>query len=120
MSEITTVVTSFGGYEKSINVLASTTAPTDIQNNYGQFVTNALLQQWRADPAHAPGRVTSSPWPDHIEIDSITPQGSGYSVSGRVIEMTSTGASGATPVVMIMMRENDKWKIAAYQEAKTE
>jgi len=121
MSEVSTLVTSFGNYEKSISPLGPTeTVESDIQQSYGQFITNNLLQQWRADPSHAPGRLTSSPWPDHIVVDSITPQGSGYAVSGHIVMMTSTGESGSVPVVMLVIRENNAWKIAAYQEAKTE
>jgi hypothetical protein len=118
MAQVSQLVTSFGNYEKSISPLAPTsTVENDIQQNYGQFVTNDLLQQWRADPSHAPGRLTSSPWPDHIVIDAISPQGAGYIVSGHIVMMTSTGESGQIPVVLFVLRENDTWKIAAYQEA---
>ena len=118
MAQISTLVTSFGGYEKSISLQADTELlKNDIQANYGQFVTSALLQEWRANPTHAPGRLTSSPWPDRIEIDSISPQGAGYTVSGRIIMLASEGESSQVPVVLIVLRENDQWKIAAYQEA---
>src|SRR5262245_35445362 len=107
MSQITTLVTDFGGYEKSISLQAETELlKSDIQNNYGKFVTDALLQQWRTDPKHAPGRLTSSPWPDRIEIDSIAPQGAGYTVSGHIVMMTSTGESSQVPVVLIVLQEN--------------
>jgi hypothetical protein len=121
MADIKTLVTNFTGYEKSISVTGPTeTVKSDIQQNYGQFITVDLLQQWRADPLHAPGRLTSSPWPDHIVIDSVSPQGAGYNVSGHIIMMASTGDTGSVPVVMLVIRENNAWKIAAYQEAKTE
>lgn len=118
MSQVSELVTTFGAYQKSIQVLGpATTTKSDIQQNYGQFVTGELLQQWRLNPSLAPGRTTSSPWPDRIEIDSVSPQGSGYVVSGRLILMTATGESGEIPVVMIVIREEEAWKIAAYQEA---
>ena len=117
VAQITTLVTNFGGYEKSISLQADIELlKSDIQQNYGTFVTDTLLQQWRADPTHAPGRLTSSPWPDHIEIDSITPQGAGYTVSGRIIMMSSTGKTGEVPVVLIVLQEDGEWRIAAYQE----
>jgi hypothetical protein len=120
MAEVTQLVTAFGGMEKSISLIGpATTTINAIQAGYGQLVTNQLLQQWRADPQHAAGRETSSPWPDHIEIDSITPQGAGYAVSGRVIMWTSAGPSGEVPVVLLVVRENNAWRIAAYQESKT-
>jgi len=40
----------------------------DMRRYYGPFVTPALLEQWLADPADAPGRRTSSPWPARIEV----------------------------------------------------
>lgn len=118
MSEVSKLVTTFANNEKNISLQApATTTKMDIQLTYGQYVTDALLQEWRNDPVHAPGRLTSSPWPDHIVIDSISPQGAGYVVSGRMILMSSTGPSGEVPAVMIVVRENGAWKIAAYQEA---
>jgi hypothetical protein len=117
MAQVSQLVQSFGAYEKSISLQADTELlKSDIQQNYSQFVTDALLQQWRADPKNAPGRLTSSPWPDRIEIDSVSPQGAGYIVSGRIVMMTSTGVSGEVPVVLLVMREKDTWKIAVYQE----
>ena len=45
------------------------------------------------DVSKAPGRVTSSPWPDHIEITRITPEEPDqYRVEGFVVEMTSQEA----------------------------
>lgn len=117
VAQITTLVTNFGNYEKSISLQADPELlKSDIQQNYGTFVTDTLLQQWRADPTHAPGRLTSSPWPDRIEIDSITPQGAGYSVSGHIVMMSSTGKAGEVPVVMIVLNKDGEWRIAAYQE----
>ena len=119
MTQISTLVTNFGNYEKSISLQADPELlKSDIQQNYGAFVAGTLLQQWRADPKSAPGRLTSSPWPDRILIDSISPQGTGYTVSGYIVMMTSTGESSQVPVVLIVMRENGEWKIVAYQEAK--
>ena len=67
--EIKTMVVNFGNYEKSIPVSGDQeTARREIQQTYTPFATAALLQQWRADPQHAPGRITSSPWPERIEI----------------------------------------------------
>ena len=40
-------------------------------DNYSEFVTPELLSKWESDPKNAPGRLVSSPWPDHIEILSV-------------------------------------------------
>lgn len=120
MAQVTKLVTDFGAYEKSISLQADPEIlKSDIQQNYGIFVTDALLQAWRADPLHAPGRLTSSPWPDRIEIDAVTPQGAGYIVTGRIIMLTNTGPVGEVPVIMQVIQENGTWKIAVYQEQKT-
>jgi hypothetical protein len=119
MAQVTKLVTDFGQYEKSISLQEDAELlKSDIQQNYSQFVTDTLLQQWRSAPATAPGRQTSSPWPDRIEIDSVTPQGSGYIVSGRVVMLTSAGESASTPVILQVIQDNGSWKIAAYQEQK--
>jgi hypothetical protein len=120
MAQVTKLVTDFGSYEKNISLQAPPDAiAQDMQQNYAQYVTAALLAQWRADPSHAPGRLTSSPWPDHIEIDSVTPQGSGYIVTGHMVMLSSTGESGIVPVVLQIIQENGAWKIAAYQQQST-
>jgi hypothetical protein len=118
MAQVSSIVTNFGSYQKSISLQADEELlKSDIQSNYGQFVTDSLLQEWRADPKHAPGRLATSPWPDRIEIDSISPQGAGYVVSGRMIMLTSAGESSEVPVVMMLIQENGEWQIAVYQEA---
>ncbi len=120
MAQVSTLVGTFGAYEKNISLLRDTESlKTDIQAGYGPYVTSALLRQWQADPKNAPGRLTSSPWPERIEIDSITPQGAGYVVTGRIIMMSSTGENTQMPVVLLVLRENNQWKIAVYQEQKS-
>jgi len=121
MAEVSQLVTTFGTYEKNFSLLGTaSTSESNIRGTYGQFLADSLIRQWVTDPATAPGRLTSSPWPDHIEVDSISPQGSGYIVNGRIVMMTSTGVSGYVPVVMLVLRESNAWKIAAYQESKQE
>jgi hypothetical protein len=69
-------VAAFGLTLQQVSIMAPNAADM-IANTYAPYVAPALLQQWEADPQSAPGRVVSSPWPDHIQIDSITPQGGG-------------------------------------------
>lgn len=97
------------------------TVRESVKKNYGDLVTQQLLDTWVEDPSNAPGRLVSSPWPDHIEIDTVSRQGKGYVVSGRVVYMTSEdiangGDSGTTPVVMQLIRDGGRWRIAAYEE----
>jgi hypothetical protein len=113
-------VTTFGNYLKDVPLSATSTdaLKQDITQAYTQFVTPELLTAWITAPKQAPGRQTSSPWPERIEITNVAHQGQSYIVSGNIILMTSTGEAGKTPVVMQLIKENDKWLIAVYQEQK--
>lgn len=110
--------------EKFGNTLqkVSLQAPDDIvvksiKENYGKFVTPELLEKWLNNPQEAPGRITSSPWPERIEINSITDLVDGsYKVKGDIIELTSTekingGIAGKYPVTMQVIKHNSRWLI---------
>lgn len=119
MAEVTSLVTNFGLLEKNVSLSADVEAVrNEIKLKYTAYATDALLKQWVDDPARAPGRLTSSPWPDHIEIDAVSPQGTGYIVSGRVIMASSDGTTEPVPVIMQAIRTDMGWKFAAYQEQK--
>lgn len=88
---------------------------------YAPYITPELLTSWQERPVTAPGRRTSSPWPDRIEIKSIASQGAGYIVNGDIIYMTSVevaegGESQRVPVVIQVIKTDEGWRIAAYQE----
>jgi len=109
----------FGKQLQKVSLLERDASST-IASFYGPYVTPELLAIWQQKPSKAPGRPTSSPWPDHIDIVKITPQGESYIVEGDIILMTSTGEVGKIPVVMQLVRgESGKWLIAAYQEQGT-
>ncbi|MFN2421307.1 MAG: hypothetical protein ABR527_08000 [Gemmatimonadota bacterium] len=58
----------------------------EIREVYGSLVTPSLLDTWIAEPAGAPGRQVSSPWPERIEVDSMGPAGAGIcQVLGEVV-----------------------------------
>ncbi len=117
-SAVSAVVVDFGSYLKSIPLQeGEEDLKRDIQNNYGRFVTADLLAIWRATPSLAPGRLTSSPWPDHIDIESVTPQGQTYAVSGKLVMLTSSGSAGEQPIAAILIKEDGNWKIAAFEVA---
>lgn len=112
----------FGQHLSDVSLLAPDAAST-IQMVYGRYVTSDLLKSWQSNPQSAPGKTASSPWPDHIVIDSITPQGQSYIVNGKIILMTSDtalhgGTAGAIPVVIQLVKQNGRWLIAAYQEQR--
>ncbi len=115
---VTALVTSFGQRLKNVALLALDAA--QIQEQYIDFVSPELLQQWMADPSRAPGRLTSSPWPDRIEIIKIEQQGEGdYLGTGFVIEITSqevTSGSVAAqyPVSLTVEKVAGIWLITQY------
>jgi hypothetical protein len=118
-SAASSTVIAFGQALQRVSIMAPNAADL-IASTYAPYVASALLQQWEADPQSAPGRVVSSPWPDHILIDSITPQGSGYVFNGELVFMTSNevengGNAGTTPVVIQLASENGTWRIVAFQ-----
>lgn len=122
-SEVSSLVTSFGKQLQKVSLLAPNASST-MATVYGSYVSPQLLAQWQKHPESAPGKATSSPWPDRIEIISITPQGSGFIVNGNVILVTSAeamhgGAAGSIPVVILVINQNGKWQIVALQEQTT-
>lgn len=88
---VTNVVEEFGKRLQMVSLLAPTDVLASSMNEqYGQLVAPELIQEWLADPLKAPGRMTSSPWPDRIEIDRVTKKApKTWEVEGTVVEVTS-------------------------------
>ncbi len=108
---VRSVVENFGHSLKNVSLL-SPTASQDIETNYKDFLDSALLAEWKADPSKAIGRLTSSPWPDEITIADIRQFGSGaYDVSGKIIDVASTGMAGSRPVEIGVVKFGDRWLI---------
>lgn len=117
---ISKIVESFGSKLKEVSLLA----PKDIltksmQDNYSEFVTQDLINEWISDPQNAPGRLTSSPWPDRIEVISIEklPEDA-FEVKGKVIEITSVeevngGIAASRPITLLVKKKDDQWLINA-------
>lgn len=115
---VESVVESFG---KKLQMV-SLQAPKDIleksmKENYGGLVSEALLEKWMGNPLEAPGRLTSSPWPDRIEIQSTQKLSeSEYEVKGKIIEITSAeqisgGAAAKRPITLIVRKPGKSWLI---------
>ncbi len=112
------IVESFGKKLQTVSLLA----PKDIleksmKENYGEFVSQALIAKWISDPLNAPGRLTSSPWPDRIEILSIDKLSENeYEVKGEIIEITSTenvndGVAAKRPITLVVKKVDNRWLI---------
>jgi hypothetical protein len=117
---ISAVVTNFGLAEQKVALLAPDATST-IATDYGSYVTPELLSSWEASPQSASGRVASSPWPDHITVNSIRQTAQGYEVTGSLVLMSSPdlasgGNDGTDPVLIDLVNQNGKWLISSYQD----
>lgn len=117
------LVLTFGNRLKQVSLLAPDSARARaMEAQYGGLVAPALLKQWAADPRHAAGRITSSPWPDHIEIGNVARKSTRvYLVDGEIVERTSAdsaGASGRIPVRIAVWRVGRAWMIQNYEQGQ--
>jgi hypothetical protein len=115
------VVDEFGLQLKDVSLMAPKEDVADAMNdNYGAFVVPELLAEWENDPLNAPGRLTSSPWPERIEIRAIQKESdTRYVVEGDIVEVTNEGGgtgeepteAARRPIVLGVERRGGEWKI---------
>lgn len=114
--DVRTTIAQFGNQLNSVS-LQSPTAAEEIRRSYGPYVDPALLAIWMEDPSRAPGREASSPWPDHIEVDSVVKNEIGsYDVMGRIILKTSSEDAGIIPVLLTVANVEGSFLITGYEE----
>ena len=97
--DVRVLVENFGKVLKNVSLLApDADIIKSMEANYAEYVTPDLLANWEANPSvRAAGRLTSSPWPDCIEISSVEKSADGsYSVTGTLIEVTSAEAQSGS------------------------
>ena len=88
---------------------------------YSDYVSEDLLGAWMRDPSQAPGQIASSPWPERIEVESVTVlTGGTYEVTGRIIEITSWelthgGAAREIPIRLTVERRDKRWQVTQYK-----
>ncbi len=119
------VLREFGGKLKNVSLLSENDVlVASIEENYAPYITEELLADWKANPSHAPGRLTSSPWPDRLGVGTTIVQGSGRVMTGEVVLVTSTESgdesADTVPFVAQLIPTKSGWKIAAYQEEKVQ
>ena len=114
------LVEEFGHKLQQVSLLASTAdLKKSMNENYGGYVTPELLEKFLSDPGNAPGRLTSSPWPDRIEIASAEKTSEGlYKVEGTIVEITSSeqgtgNAAAKRPVTLEVKKVEGKWLISS-------
>lgn len=114
-AEVRALVVDFGSKLKNVSLLATSSA-SQIETQYGIYLTPSLLADWKAHTDHAIGRQTSSPWPDRIEVVSVSPVGDNvYKAEGNVIEITSADTpnepAAVYPVTLTLQKDGDTWHI---------
>lgn len=120
----TNLVVDFGMQLQRVSLLGEpSVVSAAIEEHYGPYVTEQLLQEWLRDLDEAPGRLTSSPWPARVDVIEMTRQGNGYVIRGNIVLMTSVEVdspeddnAGMIPVLIQVIDDGGEWKIAAYQE----
>jgi hypothetical protein len=120
-AEIRDLVENFAKRLQAVSLQAPDAAQ-EMEKQYAEFVSPALLDRWRSDIFNAPGRIVSSPWPDRIEITSISKESPDrYEITGFIIEVTSTEvgtdkAAVERPVRIVLERGQGRWFITEYTE----
>ncbi len=115
------VVNTVKGFGKKLQTV-SLLAPKDmveksIKENYGDFVSQELIAKWVRDLKNVPGRLTSSPWPDRIEIQTVKKLSENvYEVNGEMIEITSKesvsgGIAAKRPITLVVKKADRRWLI---------
>jgi len=112
------VVEAFGKQMQKVSLLApSDERKEEVDDAYGAYVAPELLASWYAEGSDAPGRSTSSPWPDHINVIAVHQEGDAhYIVEGNVIEVAN-GAGGTTspaavyPATLTLEKRGSTWLI---------
>lgn len=114
--DVRITIAQFGNQLNSVS-LQSPMVAEEIRRSYSPYVAPELLLKWMQDPSTAPGRATSSPWPDHIKVDTVVKNDVGsYDVMGRIILKTSTGDAGIIPVSLTVANLNGSFLITHYEE----
>ena len=123
-AQVRHIVQDFGERLKMVSLLAPDAAQ-QIDAQYSEYASPDLLAAWGKDTTKAPGRLTSSPWPDRIEITDVAKESTGkFMVKGVIVEVTSMelangGAAEKIPVQIIVQDLLGQWLITQYTSGKS-
>jgi hypothetical protein len=115
------LIEGFGRALQKVSLQAPNAAQ-EMQREYSEFVSPALLETWMNAPLSAPGRIASSPWPDHIDITMLAREAPGtYAATGFVVDMTSLevakgGEAGRYPVRILVQSGPIGWRITQFAQ----
>ncbi|MGI6686422.1 MAG: hypothetical protein ACOX47_13310 [Bacillota bacterium] len=109
------LIEGFGSKLQTVSLLAQEDIlEKSMQENYADYVSPELMEKWLEDPLQAPGRLTSSPWPDRIDIKNIEKLSElAYEVQGEIIEVTSAeeGITVKRPITLTVENTERHWLI---------
>jgi hypothetical protein len=113
------VVADVGSKMKDVSLLAPD-AGAQIAAQYGSDITPELLAQWQADPMGAPGRQTSSPWPERIEVVEVTQEGDRATAEANIIEVANgqagTEVAAVQPATFMLQKRAGQWLVSGMQK----
>ena len=122
-TEVREKVQQLGAQMRRVSLLApDTIVAREMSDAYGAMVTPELLAPWRKDPAHAPGRQVSNPWPARVDIKSVESRGSECRVSADVIYVSTTDTLSALErrPVTFTLGDLQGWRVSGYEQRGSE
>jgi hypothetical protein len=125
-AQVRIVVANFGDELRFVSLLApAQNVANAMDQHYAFYVHPDLLAKWKADPSTALGRLTSSPYPDRIDITGSQKNDDGtYYVLGNIVEVANTVVGTTTartavnsiPVRFVLKQGGDGFQIVDYQK----
>lgn len=114
-------VVRFGAQLDFVSLTASPDiASAQMDEYYAPYVSADLLAAWKQNLERAPGRLTSNPHPDRIEVTRAERNEDGsYEVAAQVIEVVS-GSSATVSQYSVAMKLRfigGKWMITGFAKA---
>ncbi|MFC4410103.1 hypothetical protein ACFOZY_06580 [Chungangia koreensis] len=120
---ILSIVENFGYQLQNVSLLGpKEELEKSMRKHYSGLVSSELIGQWLNDPVNAPGRLTSSPWPDRIDVTDIQKVSeSKYSINGEIVEITSVPEIAAKiPIHLLVEKVGERWMITDVRIDKDE
>ncbi len=116
--DVEMVVRGFGERLRLVSTLGPREdAARAIREHYAPFVTPELLERWVQNPAGAPGREVSNPWPRGIDVVDVAGTDDVKTVSGTVALVTTSDTTQVVerdPVTIQLVRSGDgRWRISS-------
>lgn len=115
-TEVRSLVAQFGAVLQKVS-LTEPDATSTLDSVYAPYVSQELIAAWKNNLETAPGRRASSPWPERIDIGSVTRGDDGsYEVVGTLYLSTGVGSAGTIPVSLTVRDQGGVLRIVQYEE----